>query len=154
MTDQAPKISTAKDFLRIKDERRRAQAKPLTLPSGLTILAYRPPPEWWIRNIGRMPQSITARLHGAEPVASNDEDTIKTALLTVSLIQEVVVSPTIKLGPGPGELDPSDITNEDLTFIMRFGGGEIDATGQDLDTFSGESGPAAGTGARGTTLGS
>src|SRR5207244_12033021 len=57
-------ISTPDDFRRIATEQRDRKAQEITLPSGLVVMAYQPSPEWWIREVGRLPQSMAARVIG------------------------------------------------------------------------------------------
>jgi hypothetical protein len=130
-------IATAEDFIAAAQQRRLANAQPLTLPSGLTVMAQRPGPEWWMRNVGRLPSSIASRFvsgNSTDPVSSGD--LVEMARWTALMISEVVVSPVIRLNPGPSELEPHLISNDDLDYIMRFAGGEIAADGQGLDMFS------------------
>lgn len=146
-------ISTAADFEKKAADRRAAAAVPLTLPSGLTILAYCPQLEWWLRHLGRLPQSMALRVSresGSSPVTG--EEILTFALWASKLMAEIFVSPKLKLDPGPGEVDPSLVSDEDLTYLMRFAGGEIAADGQGLDTFSGERGTDAAPGANSTAV--
>jgi hypothetical protein len=141
MQNEEIHIATAEDFQNAIKQRQIQEAKPLRLPaSGLVVLARKPDPVWWIRHLGQLPASLSNRLNGSEEVAqTTTEELIKYSNWSVDLIREIVVQPVIKLNPGPGEVDPNWILDEDLKFLVRYAGGEVSADGADLSLFPGKS---------------
>jgi len=131
-------FSSPEDFQKKWDEKIRSQALPLTLPSGLKILAFRPSLEWTLRHFGRLPQTLAARVIGSEGTvpARTVEELVEFSNWTIELVSTIVIQP--KIGRGPGMVDPGIISDEDLLYISRFAGGEVsadDPTG--LDRFPG-----------------
>lgn len=140
-------ISTAADFEKLAAERRAAAAEPVTLPSGLKVMVYRPQLEWWIRHVGRLPQSMAAKVSGDSGTANvSNADLLEFAMWASKLMSEMIVAPKVTLNPKPGEVDPSWISDDDLKYLLRFAGGEIAADGQGLDSFSGKQGAAVPVG--------
>jgi hypothetical protein len=133
-------IATAEDFLKAVKQRQQKEAKPLRLPvSGLVVLARKPDPAWWIRRLGQLPMALTNQLSGAdETIQPTTEELVKYSQWSVELIREVVVQPVIALDPGPGEVDPNWIPDEDLKFLVRYAGGEVSADNADLSLFPGK----------------
>jgi len=133
-------ISTPDDFLKTAAEQRKKAGQELRLPSGLTVLAWQPSAEWWMLEVGRLPQTMAAKIVGA-PVNGaglTAESVVEFAKWTTRVLEAVVIEPKIRLRPGPGEVDPNVITDDDLGFLIRFAGGEVTPSGRDLDGFSGE----------------
>jgi hypothetical protein len=147
-------LSTAADF-RKKHEAHTAQdAETLVLPSGLTVRAHRPSPDWWLRHLGRMPQGLAVRVSSqpTEPAMPTSDDMIEFAQYTIAILAEVVVRPKIRNHPGPQDIDPNWITDEDFQFLMQYARGEIAADGQSLGRFRGRAASAA-TGTDGEAVG-
>lgn len=152
---ETPKISTAEDFQARNAALRTQQAVPFTLPSGLTLSVYRPSTQWWLRHLGRLPESF-ARFHFAsagEPSTDPEQskaDMLAFSMWATALLGEMVISPKICLNPKEGEIDPSWIDDTDFAALMAFAGGETDAgAGEGLRTFRGGSGADAGAGPQG-----
>ena len=103
-------------------------------------MAYQPSPEWWIREVGRLPQSMAARVIGI-PVNGDGmtaETLIEFAKWSSRILETVVIKPKIRLEPkSDDEVAANIITDDDLKFLIRFAGGEVTATGRDLDQFPG-----------------
>lgn len=142
MTENSPATSTAADFRRKHEEQNAQDAESLTLPSGLTVLAHRPSPEWWIRHLGRMPQGLATRVasNPPAPVTPSSEEIIEFSQYTIAIISETVVAPKIRMHPGPHDIDPNWITDVDYQFLLAYARGEIGAAGSSLDRFSPGSG--------------
>lgn len=134
MTD----ISTAGDFRKNAEERALGPAEPLTLPSGLVVMARRPTPFWWILRQGILPKSMAARAQNEEPGAWNSEETADFSKFLTSAIETVVIQPRIRRPAGPDEVDPGLISDTDTAFLIAWiCGGETAAdNGQGLSTFS------------------
>jgi hypothetical protein len=133
------KISTAEEFKAQFLERQKQEAEPVTLPSGLSIMVRRPKPDWWLRHMGQLPTSMAAQLTGkSEESVSSDitmTELIEYSKWAIQIVQEIIVSPTVKLNPGPGEVDPNWITDDDLRFLVKYAGGEVSADSTNLDAF-------------------
>lgn len=145
--------STAADFKRKAETEALEPAEALTLPSGLVVRACRPKPLWWILNRGILPGGLAARAAGQEATDPTADDVVESSGFIVHLMESVVIEPRIRRNPGAGEVDPRWITDDDLTFLIRYAGGETTADGQDLGTFRGRPGSAdAGPGGKGMEL--
>jgi hypothetical protein len=155
------RISNAKQVRGRAMERLEAQdrdgvgpAETVTLPSGLVFLMRRPRPLWWVLE-GRLPSSLAAKLAGDSGLATRDsgkpEEIIELSRWVIALLEETVIEPKIRLKPGPKEVDPNWISEEDLLFIIRYAGGEVQADGRDLSSFPGV-GESAAAGAGGADL--
>ena len=114
----------------------------ITLPSGKVFLLRYPRLAYKIKSV-LVAQSIAARLL-AEPGATmpDDEKIAASAKSHEALLCEVCVQPKVSLTPQKGELHPDRIDISDLSFIIRWAGGETDAQGNDLARFCGTK-PAA-----------
>jgi|SRR5579862_7409297 len=148
-------ISSAADFhSKRRDEQLAQNAEPLPLPSGLTVLARRPSPDWWIRHVGRLPESLAVRIFGgtANAPPPTATDVLEYSRYTVAILDEVIMEPRVRLKPGPDEIAPTDITDRDFKFILAYARGEIAADGQGLDRFPGRT-TGADAGADGQTVG-
>lgn len=134
-------ISTPEDFRKKAEERRLEKAEEVVLPSGLTVLAYQPSPEWWVRQVGRLPQTMAARVIGL-PLNGDSlttETLVEFAHWTARLLEYVVVKPKIRLKPeSDDEVDANAISDDDLGFLIKYAGGEVTALGHDLDSFPAE----------------
>jgi len=92
-------------------------AERIVLPkSGLPVLARRLSP-------------LRVLMH---PQVSPEADPLGFARLFVATIQEILVSPRLSLAPGPGEIDPNWLPQEDIDFLVRWGMGLVTAEGEDL----------------------
>lgn len=127
-----------------------AEAVPLELPSGMTILARRPSP-LQVAMWGQLPLRLAAAVMGeSSPETPSREDLIAGVKLSRDLLAYCCVQPRISLEPqGEFEIHPRDIEMSDVLFILRWAhrGEEAD----NLRTFRGES-PDAGAGEDGAEI--
>jgi hypothetical protein len=136
-------VSTPEQFRAIADRRKRDwEASELgeivALPSGLKLRIRRPNPLWYVLE-GRVPSSLAAKLGDYQESREMTPDgMVELSNWVVRLIEHCVVEPRVKLNPGPGEIDPNWVTDQDLEFILRYTGGETAADGRSLGRFSGE----------------
>jgi hypothetical protein len=147
-------ISTAADFRKKHEDQTAEDGERIVLPSGLTVLAHRPGPDWWLRHLGRMPQGLAIRAssQAADAPTPTTEEIIEFSQYTIAIIREVIVSPKVRNHPGPNDIDPNWITDPDFQFILAYARGEIAADGQGLGRFRGQ--PAsAPTGTDGEAVG-
>ena len=131
------KIATVEDFKKKFQERQNGEAEPVTLPSGLSVMARRPKPDWWLRHMGQLPTSMAAQLSGTAEVISqlSIQELVEYSRWAVQLVQEIVLSPVIRINPGPDEVDPDWISDEDLRFLIKYAGGEVSADNTSLEVF-------------------
>ena len=124
MPSHETNVATPADWRRAARAKRAANAEPLVLPSGVTILAARPAPLEWIL-AGRLPQRLlSAALRAESPAAVelepelSREDVVELARFAADLVRASVVEPAV--GDGPGEILLEDIPIEDRTFIFEW----------------------------------
>ena len=127
-----------------------ADAKPLELPSGMTILARRPPLQEWILQ-GRLPSAFAAIVlaqRGGEPQAPpSAEEVLAMGRFVFAMVRATVVSPRIVEAPASeAEIAYADIPAPDVDAIMAFAlrSQEVAA----LEEFRGGRAPAAARGHR------
>ncbi|MGH9358557.1 MAG: hypothetical protein ACRD1O_05215 [Terriglobia bacterium] len=140
------------DFAAFRDSAAKAQR--VTLPKlGKAVLLRRPSPLWFVFH-QCLPQTLAAEIVGAsqEPVRTA-EDVAKLADWITTLLSEVMVEPRVSLHPGPEEISPDIIADEDLNFLLRWSMGEVmtedgnSSSVSDLAPFRGErSSPASESG--------
>jgi hypothetical protein len=130
-------ISSASDFQEKHREQIAQDAEALILPSGLTVRAHRPSPDWWIRHLGRLPQGLAVRTSVKTDTAPRItvDEMIEYAQHTIAIISETVVEPRVRLNPSPNDIDPNWIADKDFQFILAYARGEIAADGQGLERF-------------------
>ena len=102
-------------------ESAQAEAQPLELPSGMTILARRPGPAF-VANYARLPLTLASKLSEDQPLAvgstRESSDQPGFAEFLRDLLVYTVVEPGISLTPTPDQVHPRDIPNEDVEFII------------------------------------
>ena len=104
---------TAKEW----KEKARAKAAELTLPSGMVIRARRPDPlQYAMWN--RLPMLLARAAEGAAAVTSEEAVEISKALR--ELLLYCCVQPAISETPGPDEIHPQDIPDEDTHFLIQW----------------------------------
>lgn len=134
-------ISKPDDFKKRAESDRRARAERVVLPkSGLTVLLARPSTRWFLFH-QRLPTSLAAHAHvgavrpdelqsgplpsGGETPLLQHDDARELAEWVVALVQKTVVEPRLSLNPGPGEISPDWLSEEDVDFIIRYAVGEV-----------------------------
>lgn len=137
--------SSADDFKRMAEASAFHTPELVVLPSGLRMKVQRPKPFWWALQRGHLPQSVVSKALGTVPEGTemNPEDLVSFSQFTVTLLESMVVEPVIRRNPKEGEVDPNWITDDDLSFLLRYTGGEISAVGASLETFRGQPDSAA-----------
>jgi hypothetical protein len=146
--DEPKPVSTAADFRQHAADNALEPEEAVTLPSGLKVMLRRPTSRWWLLNRGTLPSSLANRFTDAPREDLTDEQLLDYSRFIVRLVEIIVVNPRVKRNPGENEVDPDWITNEDLTFLIHYAGGETTAAGQNLSTFRG-GGDAATSGTHG-----
>lgn len=115
-------MTKAEQWRALSRQAAQEEAIDLTLPSGMTIRARRPGPAF-VAQYARLPMSLATK------VAEADGAPVTTAPATVDgtlvdffrdLLVFCVVEPRISLIPGPDEIHPRDITNEDCDYIVAW----------------------------------
>ena len=98
-----------------------SEAQELELPSGMVILARRPGPAF-IANYARLPLTLTSKLSDERPLGSDTGEQSNQQANFAEFLRELLVysvlDPGISLAPGPDQIHPRDIPNEDFEFII------------------------------------
>ena len=126
-------IASPQDFKAALELDRRVER--VVLPKlGKAVLMRRPSPLWFIFR-GQLPQSLAVSAAAGKPTSSSlggvPEDAQAVARWIADLLSEVMVQPRISVSPGPGEIPPDLISDEDLSFIIRWAVGEVASEGAD-----------------------
>lgn len=121
-------IATAADFRRAAEDTAFEAAERVVLPkSGLAVILRRPKPVAFTLFAARLPSSLAARVQagsaGADP-ASVDE-LVALSRFWTGVFAQMFVEPKLSLVPGPHEIHPTWIPNEDADFLIRWAVGEI-----------------------------
>lgn len=93
------------------------EAKPLLLPSGITVLARRPGPAL-LASYSRMPTGLAMIANGEEGGAAAADAGIESAKFLYDLLTTCVVSPVISTTGGVGTIHPKNLPDQDVTYIM------------------------------------
>lgn len=123
-------IAKPEDFRRAYEQRE--QAVRIVLPkSGLAVLARKLSP---LRSL--MQSDEAGQLDISKP-----EDARRFSQLFLSTLKEALILPRFSLTPGPDEIDPNWLPQEDADFLFKWAVGLMTAEGEDLGKFFRESGP-------------
>lgn len=134
-------LATAEDFKKLA-EKRLEEAERITLPSGLEVMLRRLPPQWLIFR-GKFPGTLAENGSPSRVHAPDLAEVREMGDYILQVLGMVMVAPKVALTPKNGEVSPELISDEDLSFILRYGLGEVAPGGSDLKTFRGQRKPAA-----------
>jgi hypothetical protein len=112
-------MSRAKEWKTRARETARSEAVELVLPSGMEILARRPDP-LQLAAWGRLPLGLVG---AAVPTAAGEITTAEvaeTAAFMRDLLTYCCVDPAVSVEPGEDTMHPSEIPQQDWTFILRW----------------------------------
>jgi hypothetical protein len=121
-------IATAADFRRAAEDDAFEPPERVVLPrSGLAVILRRPKPVAFTLFAARLPSSLAARVQaggaGADPASA--EDLVALSRFWTGVFAQMFVEPKLSLVPGPHEIHPTWIPNEDANFLIRWAVGEI-----------------------------
>lgn len=120
-------IATSQDFKTAFELDRRVER--VTLPKlGKPVLMRRPSPLWFVFR-GQLPATLAMAETSTETEAQHGIHTPQEAQTLagwiVDILSEVMVQPRVSLSPGPDEIPPDLLADEDLNFIIRWAVGEV-----------------------------
>lgn len=123
-------IATPRDF--VESRCSGAYVERVVLPKlGKAVLMRRPSPLWFVFH-QCLPQTLAANMDApSQPLLRGPAEVVKVADWITALLSEVMVRPRVSLTPGPEEVSPEVIADEDLNFIIRWAMGEVVAEGDD-----------------------
>jgi hypothetical protein len=139
-------MENATDWKNFVADKAAAKAVEVKLPSGMTIKARRPGP-MQLALWGRLPFSLTAVVAGGNGEASRtaQETAAEVSKFLRNLLLHCCVYPRISLDPhGEGEILPTDIDDEDLSFIVQWAMRTEESS--DLESFRGKRTDVGGRG--------
>jgi hypothetical protein len=125
-------VATAADFRQAAEESAFEPAERIVLPkSGLAVILRRPKPLAFTLFAARLPSSLAARVQsaGAGPDPASAEDLVALSRFWIGVLEQMFVQPKLSLMPGPHEIHPTWIPNEDANFLIRWAVGEITSPG-------------------------
>jgi hypothetical protein len=125
-------VATAADFRRAAEDSAFEPTERIVLPkSGLAVMLRRPKPVAFTLFAARLPSSLAARVQsgGAGTVPASAEDLVALSRFWTSMLEQMFVQPKLSLMPGPHEIHPTWIPNEDANFLIRWAVGEISSAG-------------------------
>src|SRR5262249_23645042 len=125
-------IATAADFRRAAEVRAFEPAERVVLPkSGLAVILRRPKPVAFTFFTARLPSSLAARVQagGAGSDPASVEDLVALSRFWTGVFEQMFVQPKLSLMPGPHEIHPTWIPNEDANFLIRWAVGEVTSDG-------------------------
>lgn len=139
-------IATAADFRALAETRATQEFEPpqrvVLQSSGLAVMLRRPTTAYFALRGLPLPQSVAAA-SAQERGAGFTPATGEFASRMVDLLKLAFVSPRLALEPGPDEISPNWIDQQDMIFLFKYLVGEVLWGGQDLRTFRGEREPGA-----------
>ena len=102
-------------------EAAREEATDLLLPSGMTIRARRPGPAL-LAAYGGLPMGLALTAASVNADAGEGGGAASQTIEVMDLMRELllycVVEPRISMTPGPGQIRPRDVPNQDVDFIL------------------------------------
>ena len=132
-------IATAADFRRAAEDTAFQPAERVVLPkSGLAVILRRPKPVAFTLFAARLPTSLAARVQAGAAGPASVEDLVTLSRFWTGVFEQMFVQPKLSLMPGPHEIHPTWIPNEDANFLIRWAVGEV--TGDGLQAGSGGEG--------------
>lgn len=145
MDQKSNGIARAEDFKKLAQAGAWEEAERIVLPaSGLAVMLRRPRPQAFVL-LGRpLPQSLAAKLQQEGGFAqATAEELVEFSRFWTQVFQQMFIAPRLSLEPGPDEIHPGWIPEQDQIFLMRWAVGEVASDGRDLAAFRGERRPAA-----------
>jgi hypothetical protein len=133
------KIATAADFRNaIKDEDCYEPARQVFLPKCEKWVLLRKPKPLAYTLLGAPLPGLKEAVDGEHPGPEEArEELLRIASWSAKLLNKIFASPKLSLRPGPDEIHPSWLSDEDQNFIFRWCRGEVDDSGASLSTFPG-----------------
>jgi hypothetical protein len=128
-------VSRATEWREKARQAAQAAAVELELPSGMKILARRPDP-LQLATWGRLPLSLAGPANGAGAERVTAEDVVEMGGFFRNLLEHCCVEPRVSLAPGPEEIHPREIPQEDWMFLVRWAMRAEEARA--LESFRGE----------------
>jgi len=137
--DKPNGIASAADFRQLAESSAWAKPERVVLPkSGFAVIVRRPTKFYWaLRRSGwqeELREKIDSIGMGLKPEFSNN-DLLELAREDQRMLSEAFVEPKLSLHPGPDDIDPNWLPEEDAQFILKYLRGQVLASGQDLDAF-------------------
>jgi hypothetical protein len=149
-------LASAADFRALASENCFGEPERVQLPKcGLAVMLRRPKAAAFALVRHGLPTAVAAALMGQDAetrdFADLPPDEQREKILAISafwhrMMTRMFVSPGLSLTPGPDEISPDWIPEEDVEFLMRWARGEVASDGSDLVTFRGKRGRGEGAG--------
>ncbi|HLI30078.1 MAG TPA: hypothetical protein VKV79_03130 [Terriglobia bacterium] len=135
MSQSETDLAMPQDFAASRNSEARVER--VTLPKlGKPVLMRRPQPLWFVFH-QCLPQTLAASMEGASHSSPPTPDDVgRLAGWILALLSEVMVRPRVSLSPGPEEISPDLISDEDLNFIIRWAMGEVVVEAADSSSVS------------------
>jgi len=111
-------MTTAEAWAKAGRDEAAAEAKNLLLPSGITVKARRPGVAFLAAH-GRLPLGLAKRAEG-EPSGGGSVAVLEELVFFGTLVAHCVVSPEISTEPGPGRINPGNIPDDDIKFLIAW----------------------------------
>lgn len=133
-----PPLATADDFKAAADTYME-DAVAVVLPKlGKPVMLRRPHPMWFLIHSPDkgIPTPLADTLIKDDAgVGHSTADVAKGLQWSINLIIAVMVSPKASMTPGPGEISPTMIHEDDIIYIVKWATGQLGGAGEDLTTF-------------------
>ena len=130
-------LATADDFRRAAENQAFEEPRKVVLPhSGWGVLLRRPRPvAFTLMNYG-LPASLVLKIQGVDPVtATSAEEKRAAAIIWIEMFAKMFVKPALSLHPGPDEIHPVWLDDQDKDFLIRWAVGEVDDQNVSLAEF-------------------
>jgi hypothetical protein len=147
-------LATADDFRRAAENQAFEEPRRIVLPhSGMAVMLRRPRPIAFTLTQYGLPATLSLKIQGISPVSEmTDEERRDVSLMWLELFGKMFHKPGLSLRPGPDQINPGWIPDQDKAFLIRWAVGEVDDQNVSLAQFRGEREPV-GAGALGEAVG-
>jgi hypothetical protein len=130
-------IATAAEIRQAAEAQAFEDPRKVMLPqSGWCVMLRRPRPvAFTLTNYG-LPASLALKIQGADPVAAtSDEEKRAATIMWIEMFGKMFVKPSLSLRPGPDQIHPNWLPDQDKVFLIRWAVGEVDDQNVSLAEF-------------------
>jgi hypothetical protein len=133
-TESGNGLATADDFRQAAEVEAFEEPRRIVLPHcGWAVMLRRPRPIAF--SLTQFPVNLLQKIQGIEPALASEEDKRAAVRMWLEMFGKMFVKPTLSLRPGPDQIHPNWIADQDKVFLIRWAVGEVDDQNVSLAEF-------------------